>query len=155
MVKIKLGLFEGIACCTILPSIVLFFTIILSAISVIVPQQDIVYIALIASLISSVLLLALSLLVCRIIYQKSTRELRVSTVDKTFQINGKVYYLADVKYCKYYVCKWYFLPFLILYKQGNGGMIDITFVSGEHVKIKVLYRDYLKLRPYFSKITEV
>ena len=100
MVKIKLGLFEGIACCTILPSIVLFFTIILSAISVIVPQQDIVYIALIASLISSVLLLALSLLVCRIIYQKSTRELRVSTVDKTFQINGKVYYLADVKYCK-------------------------------------------------------
>lgn len=155
MIRIKLGLFEGIACCTILPTIGLVFTAFLSIISIFEPQTNDVYMGLLISLVASVTLLALSLPVCKIIHQKSKNELTVFNDGKSFQVNGKTYYITDVKSCKYYTCKWYAIPFLVLYKQGNGGAFDIKLASGKTIHLKILYKDFLKLKQYFPNIIEI
>jgi hypothetical protein len=143
MVKVKLGLFEGVAGCTVLPTVSLIFTMLLSIISIIVPQKSVVYISLLVCFIASFVLFFLSLLICCVIIQRSKNEISVMPCEKIFKIKNKTYPLANIKSCKYYICKWYAIPFFVLYKQGQGGLFDIVLISGKKYSSKFYIKIFL------------
>lgn len=153
MIKIKLGLFEGVVVSFMLPTAIFVLTTLLLIISVCVPQSQIVYIAIVIAYLSSVILLTLSLLLCLLLSFKSKNELILN--ENTFQFKNKTYAYAQIDKAKYYVCKWYALPIAYFYKQQAGGQVEVRLKDGEKLNFKVLYKDYLKIAKIIPNIETV
>ena len=74
--------------------------------------------------------------------------------EKTFVIFQKEYEYSQVIFARYYVCKWYNIPFIYFYKQQLGGLFEIKLDNSKQIKFKILYRDYLKLKEKIECIEE-
>lgn len=153
MVKIKLKLFESIVGAILLPNIGLLCTTLLLIISLIVKQEHIVYKGIIISYIVCISLMILTIAICFLINQKSTKEFILKDSEIEF-LNHK-YPIEQVISCEYYVCKWYMLPIAIIYKQQVAGLIIFKFNSGEKIQFKLFYKDYLKIKNKFKNIIEI
>lgn len=153
MIKIKLGLFNGIEVSFILPEIGFVLTTLLGIISVCVPQDNIVYIAIGFSYLACVIILCLSLAICFLISIKSKNELLLN--DNTFVFKSKTYRYDQVTLTKYYVCKWYAIPIAYFYKQQVGGLVEVKLVDGEKLNFSVMYKDFLKIEKKFPNIETV
>lgn len=150
MVKIKLNLFEGIVGAILLPNIGFIFTTIALIISLIKEQQDIVYTGIIFSYIVCFIILIFSVSICFFVNKKSKKEVTFHEKHFTF-INDNVNY-NEIKYCEYYVCKWYAIPIAYVYKQQIGGLIIIETEKGEKYSFKIFYKDYLKIKKRIKNI---
>ena len=51
----------------------------------------------------------------------------------------------------YYKCKWYFVPFVWLYKNGNAGFLQI-YTHNKKYSRRILYCDYIKLSKHLQII---
>lgn len=152
MIKIKLNLFEGIAACTILPNLGFIFTSIILIFSLISNQVTIVYKGVLISYISCLLLLLLTISICILCNKKSKKEFILC--GNKFEFLQKEYFIDQIAYCEYYVCKWYAIPIIFVYKQQVGGLINIKLKTGEKIQFKVFYKDYIKLKNVIHNIIE-
>lgn len=152
MVKIKLKLFESIVGAILLPNIGLFFTTLLLIISLIVKQEPIVYKEILISYIACISLMGLTITICFLLNQKSTKEFILNNNEIEF-LNHR-YGIDQISSCEYYVCKWYALPIALIYKQQAAGLITFKFNFGEKIQFKIFYKDYLKLKNKFKNIIE-
>ena len=133
MVKIKMSLFESIVCAIILPNVGFILTTILLIISLIIKQDLIVYKGIIISYI-----------ICFLVNEKSKKEFILCNGEIT--VFNHTYAITQISSCEYYVCKWYALPIVFIYKQQVGGLIVFRFNNGKVIQFKILYKDYLKIK---------
>ena len=150
MVKIKLKLFESIVGAILLPNIGLFFTTLLLIISLIIKQEPFIYKGILISYIACLSLMVLTIAICFLVNQKSTKEFILNGNEIKF-LNRR-YSINQMNYCEYYACKWYALPIAIIYKQQVAGLITFKFNSGEKIQFKIFYKDYIKLKNKFKNI---
>ena len=150
MVKIKLNLFESIIGAILLPNIGLCITTILLIISLIVKQESIAYKGILISYIACLSLMVLTITICFFVNKKSTKEF-VLIKDEIEFLNHR-YSINQISSCEYYVRKWYALPIALFYKQQAAGLITSKFNSGEKIKFKIFYKDYLKLKNKIQSI---
>ena len=47
----------------------------------------------------------------------------------------------------YFKCKWYFIPFLPLYKNGKAGLLEIYTLNRKYC-CRIFYKDYKQLKQY-------
>lgn len=153
MKEIKLNLFEGIVSCTIFPNIGYFFTTILLSFSLIVEQKNVVYNGIAISYIVCTLLMMVSLAICFIAIRKSKKSLILA--DTFMVVADKKYCYNQIKRAKYYVCKWYAIPIAFIYKQQQAGLVEIYVDNAKPIKLRVLYRDYLKIKSKINFIEEL
>lgn len=151
MVKIKLKLFESIVGAILLPNIGLLFTTVLLIISLIIKQDFIIYKGILISYVICLSLMILALFSCFLANKKSTKEFILN--DNEIEIFNNKYRTDQVSACEYYVCKWYALPIAFIYKQQAAGLITFTLNSGERIQFKLFYKDYLKIKNKFQKIS--
>ena len=144
MVKIKLKLFESVAASIVLPNVGLVFTTLFLIISLIVEQNAIVYKCIIISYITCIFAMGISLFVCFLATSNSKEELIIC--NDSFIFRNQKYLIDQIVSCEYYVCKWYMLPIIYIYKQQAGGLITITLNTNEKIQFRVLYQDYLKIK---------
>ena len=153
MVKIKLGLFEGVFACTIFPNIGLIFTTLILIIAAI--AQDMVILPYLwVSYLVCISLLGISLIICAITSFFSKSEL---VLDKGIvYIKNATYRYDQILKAEYYVWKWYAIPFLGFYQVG--GSIKLKIKKEEIMKtieFKVFYKDYLKIKEKIPNIAEI
>ena len=143
MVKIKVGLFESIACCTLMPQAGALMTTLVAIIALIGKQfkQIAVYIGI--AYAACVAILVISLLICSVYYHFNRNELQIDS-DKIIY-KEKEYLIADIYSCTYYECRWYAIPFIYFYKQQLGGTFVISFEE-EDIIVQIRYCDYLKIK---------
>ena len=144
MVKIKMNLFESIVCAIILPNVGFILTTILLIISLIIKQDLIVYKGIIISYIICFLLIIVSVIICFLVNEKSKKEFILCNGEIT--VFNHTYAITQISSCEYYVCKWYALPIVFIYKQQVGGLIVFRFNNGKVIQFKILYKDYLKIK---------
>ena len=153
MIRIKLNLFESIVVAIMLPNMGFVATTFLSIVSLIVKQDPIVYKGIAISYVVCFVLLILAIAFCIFISKKSKRELVLC--GERLKFLKREYSIEQVISCKYYVCKWYAMPIAFVYKQQAAGLIDIKLNTGESIRFKILYKDYLKLKNSIHNIVEV
>lgn len=145
-------MFDGIVLCTILPNAISLLTTLLLVLSLIIQQKPSVYVAIAISYSISFILLTISLIICFLINKNSTKEL---VLEKSrLIIFGNSYNLNEIASCEYYVCKWYAIPIAFFYKEQLGGLMEINLRSGKTIKIKILYREYMKIKKVINDIKE-
>ena len=149
--KIKLNLFEGIVMCTIFPNIGFIFTTLFFLISLIFKQKPIVYKAIAISYVICLLFLLLSMAICYMVNNKSEKEFVL--LNDRFVFLKEQFYTSQITSCKYYVCKWYAVPIAFLYKQQLAGLIEIKLNTGKTLKMKIFYKDYIKLKQLINNIS--
>ena len=149
MVKIKTGLFEAIACCTILPSAGVIFTTLIAIISLIGKQINNVGIIIGISYAVCVVIFVLSLVICFIYHHFSKNELVIDNEKIVYQ--GKEYPVEDIYSCTYYKCRWYAIPLIYFYKQQQGGTFVISFEE-EDITVQIRYCDYKKIQKIIPSI---
>lgn len=153
MVKIKLNLFESIVGAIFLPNIGFLFTTIFLIISLISPQEMIVYKGIMVSYTVCLCFMVFSLLLCFLINKRSTEEFVL--FEDSFEFLNTNYLISQISSCEYYVCKWYALPIAIIYKEQAGGLITMKLNTGKRIQFKVLYKDYLKIKKQFNNTVEI
>lgn len=151
MEKIKQNLLESIVGSIFLPNTGLFLTTIILIISLMVKQDQNVYLGIFISYISCVSLMIFSLIICFLVNVNSPNEILINY--KEIIINHQIFEINKINSCEYYVCRWYALPIYPLYKQQAGGLVTIKFENEDEVYFKVLYRDYLIIKKYIKDIT--
>ena len=152
MVKIKLNLFESIAGAIILPNIVFVLTTILFVISLFVKQDLNVYTTILISYIVNLFVMLFLIIVCILLNKKSKKEFIL--YDNELEFLDRKYSIDQIKYCEYYVCKWYALPFILVYKNQSAGLIIFKLNSGKKIQFRIFYKDYLKLKKKLPNIVE-
>ncbi len=152
MIKIKLNLFESIIGAILFPNIGFLLTTIILIISLFKKQEVIVYKGILISYAICLSLMIFALMLCFIINHKSKKEFILNNNEFVF-LNHK-YTTNQIRYAEYYVCKWYTLPIVFIYKQQVGGLITFELDSGEKIKFYVLYKDYLKIKNRIPNIIE-
>ena len=152
MIRIKLNLFESIVVATILPNGGFILTTIALIISLIVKQDRVVYKGIMISYIVCSVLLMFSVFICILVNSKSKKEF-ILYEDK-FKFLDREYSIDQIRFCEYYVCKWYFVPIAFIYKQQVGGLICIKLNTGEKIHFKIFYKDYLRLKNKIHNIIE-
>ena len=152
MVKINLNLFDHIVTCTIIPNVGVIFTTLFLIVSLFVQQKPIVYTVIGISYLIFALLLIIPILLCVIISPKNNNMLILNS--SVFIIFGKTYDYDQITWSKYYVCKWYAMPIIFIYKKQLGGLFEMRLKNGEKIKFKIVYRDYLKLKSKINNIIE-
>lgn len=152
MIKIKPKYFESVLCAILVPNTGLFISIIFTILSLIVKQETIVIRAILISYVAWFSLLFINLFITVLVRAKDKNVL-VCT-EKEIIYLGSSYKISDIVYCKYYSCKWYLLPIAAfpIYKEQLGGLIVFRFSSGEEVRIKIFYKDYLKFKKVIPDI---
>lgn len=143
MIKIKTKLFEKIVACTIFPNIGFLLSTIILIISLVKKQDVIVYQSVGISYVVCIALLILSIILCFIITQKSKDEMMIDTEKIVYK--NKTYQINQIKSCDYYLCKWYCIPVAFIYKQEQGGLFYIKFITGETIEVRIFYSDYKKI----------
>ena len=149
---IKLNRFEAVAACTFLPTVGLILTTLFSLFSLFVRQSSIVYKAIVISYIACITLLVVSLLICELAIRKSKKEFVLFETE--FKYINTMYQISQIESCTYYVCKWYAIPFVYVYKHQLGGLINIRLDDGRRIKFNVLYKDYLKIKKRIGLVKE-
>lgn len=149
MVKIKTGLFEAIACCTILLSVGVISTTLIAIISLIGKRIDKVAVNIGISYAICVVIFIVSLIICFIYHHFSKNELVID--DKKIVYKGKEYSVADIYSCTYYKCRWYAMLFIYFYKQQLGGTFVISFEE-EDIAVQIRYCDYKKIQKIIPNI---
>ena len=152
MLKIKTNLFETVLVCSLLPNLILVFNTFLLTISIFVPQEDIVYKAIILSYICCIGLFLILLLMYLLITKYGKKQ--IIFFEQDFEYENKKYKLEEIYSCEYYVCKWYAIPFVFLYKQQMAGLLEIRLKSCKKIQFRIFYKDYLKLKKYLHNIVE-
>lgn len=151
MIKIKLNLFAGVACCFSLLSAGFIFATLLLIVAIIGQDEYglLTVLKIYAVCISLFVVLLLLFLTCI----HNTKKCLIVT-DKIFKVNGFTYDLNSIIYCEYYVCKWYAMPILYFYKQEMGGSFNIKMSNGEEFHFYIMYHDFLKIKRYIKNISE-
>lgn len=144
MVRIKLGLFEGLVACTIFPNIGLLFSTLLLFAALVSKVAPVFYKWVFIAYAASLGVLLLSVLICFIIHKASKNEFVL--YEDQFVFCGRQYPINQIKCCEYYVCKWYAIPIAFVYKQQVAGLISIKLHTGEKIKFKLLYKDYRTIK---------
>ena len=152
MTRIKLNLFESIVATILLPNIGFIFTTIALIVSLVVKQEPIVYSGIAISYLVCLILLVILITFCFLVNRKSKKEI-VFYGDR-FEFCKQEYLIEQISSCEYYVCKWYAVPVAFIYKQQVAGLIDMKLSTGEKIKFKIFYNDYLKLKNYIKNIIE-
>ena len=152
MIKVKLNLFESIVGAILFPNFGFLLTTIILIISLVREQEIIVYKGILISYAICLSLMILSLITCFIVNHKSKKEFILNNDEFVF-LNHK-YAINQIRYAEYYVCKWYALPIVPIYKQQAGGLITFKLDSGEKIQFKVVYKDYLKIKTKIKNIIE-
>jgi hypothetical protein len=150
MVKIKIGLFEGIMCCTLLPLFGVFATAFVTIVTLIGEtfRDDALYIGL--SYLACVVVLIISLGICFLRHLFSHNVLIVNS--EKIEYKGREYMVSDIVDCVYYKCKWYLIPFVPFgYKKQQGGDLVINFEE-ESIIEKIRYYDFKKIKQVLSLI---
>ncbi len=151
MIKIKLNLFESIIVAILLPNAGILLTTMILIISSFKKQDVIVYQGILISYLICLTIMILSLIICFIINHKSKKELILN--NNEFIFLNKKYAINEIRYAEYYVCKWYALPIVFIYK-ARAGLIHFEFDSGEKIDFTILYKDYLKIKKIIPNIIE-
>ncbi len=152
MVKIKLNLFEAIVGAVLLPNIGFVFTTFFLIMSLLVKQSVVVYKGIIISYVACLALMIFSITACALANKKSTKEFIL--YDNEFKFLDQMYSIEKIRFCEYYVCKWYVIPIACIYKQQAGGLMTIKLNTGEKIQFKLFYKDYLKLKNRIQNIIE-
>lgn len=151
-IKIKINLIEYYYCCLIFPiGGVVFATFLL--IFSLFGEVDLKFInGLIIFYICCISLAIVNFLICFIVSRYTKKY--VVFYENYFFINEtkETYKYKDIVKCKYYICKWYFIPFYYFYKMQAGGLFEIVTASNEKIEFKILYKDFKKIRNIFKKI---
>lgn len=148
--KIYINLFEKIFCCTLFPFTMCIIDTIVLVISIIQPQEKRVYCGIALVYIISLLILVLSLGIVYFIEKRCGKKMIIN--NGKIELDDTSYLIDDITSCVYYSCKWYLIPFLVLYKRQVGGLIEIKFVDNSSIKEKIFYKDYLKLKEVIKDI---
>lgn len=144
MLKIKLNLFESI-CGAVFLSNIGYFSITMILIIALIGQNDaLVYKGIFTAYIICLSLMVFAIAVCFLANIKSKREFIL--YDDSFEYIGKKYLINQISYCEYYVCKWYSIPIIFIYKQQVGGLFTIKLDTGLKINLNIFYKDYLKLK---------
>lgn len=150
MIKIKLNLFESIIGAIFLPNIGIFLTTTLLVICLIVKEKSFIYKEILISYIICFSLMLFLIIICLMANKKSTKEFVMD--NNKIKFFDKEYETSQIRYCEYFVCKWYELPIAWFYKQERASLITFKFNSGEKIQFKLLYKDYLKIKDKIQNI---
>ena len=152
IVKIKINLIEYYFCCLLFPiGGILFATILL--IWGLFTEIDLKFINnLIIVYIFSICLAIINFIICFCSVIHTNKY--VVFYEDYFFINEtkETYKYKDILKCKYYICKWYNIPFLYIYKMKAGGLFEIITVENEKIAFKILYNDFKKIKNKFNNI---
>ena len=152
MIKIKTNLFESLAAAFILPTLVFVITTVLLIISLFTAQEQSVYRVILIAYAATFFVLAFSIAACVLISKRNGKEFIV--YDGEFEFLNHKYSIGQIRYCEYYVCKWYALPIVFFYKKQAAGLIVFKLDSGKKIQFKILYRDYLKIKNHLPGVIE-
>lgn len=151
-IKVKIDTIEFYFCCLLFPITgIVFATFLL--IWELFTEINLKFInGLIIVYICSFSLAILNFIICLFILKYTNRF--VVFYDDYFLINDtkETFNYKDIVKCKYYICKWYFIPFLYIYKSQAGGLFELTTKSNEKIKFKILYKEFKKIKEKFNNI---
>ena len=151
-VKVKFNLIEYYFCCILFPITgIIFATILL--IWELLTYIDLAFInGLIIVYICSIGLAIINFIICLCV-SKSTKKYAIF-YEEYFFINEtkESYNYKDIAKCNYYICKWYMIPFLYIYKMQVGGLFEFISTSNKKIKFKILYKDFKKIKEKFNNI---
>ena len=99
--------------CTILPSLIFYINTLLLIISLFHNQNPLIYKIIVILYILCILIMGISMLLCFIANSNNKNILILK--EKTFVIFQKEYEYSQVIFARYYVCKWYNIPFIYFY----------------------------------------
>ena len=151
-VKVKFNLIEYYYSCILFPIAgIIFATIML--IWELFTDIDLVFInSLIVVYICSICLAIINFIICLSV-SKNTKKYAIFYKEYFFINETKESYnYRDIVKCNYYICKWYMIPFLYIYKMQAGGLFEIITTSNEKIEFKILYKDFKKIKEKFNNI---
>ncbi len=147
---IELGLFESVCGCTFLFNICIIFVTFIALITLIggtFREYGKLFLLLYSACI---LLFAVLLGICHIVCKCSKNKLVL--YEDRFVFKNKIYNVCDIKKAVYYVCKWYMIPFVRVYKNEQAGCVEIKVEGKKMIAFSVAYKDYLKLKKIIGNI---
>lgn len=151
-IKVKIDIIELYYCCLLFPIAgIIYATILL--IWELFTDIDLEFIhGLIIVYICSICLAIINFIIC-LCFSKYTNKYAVFYED-CFMMNKtkEKYQYKDIIKCKYYICKWYFIPFYYIYKNSMGGLFEIITIEKRKIKLKILYKDFKKIKDKFDNI---
>ena len=152
-VKVKLDLIEYYYCCFVFPIAGIVFATILLIWELFTIEIDLKFInGIIIIYICSIFLFIINFIICSL-FSKYTNKFAIFYEDY-FLINEtkETYNYKDIVKCKYYICKWYFIPFWYIYKMQYGGQFEIITTTDKKIVFKILYKDFKKIKNRFHSI---
>lgn len=151
-VKVKFNLIEHYFCCILFPiAAIMFATFML--IWELFSDIDLKFInGLVIFYICCICLAIINFIVCLCV-SKNTKKYAIF-YEEYFFINEtkESYNYNDIGKCKYYICKWYMIPFWYIYKMQAGGLFEIITTSNKKIEFQILYKDFKKIKEKFNNI---
>ena len=150
MIKIRTALFEKVFVASIIPTALVIFFIPIYLISIISSSsRNQVFLIII---FSSFLLLLINIIICLFFEIKSKNYIIIDDDSMIIYTKNNCEQLpySIIKEAKYYKCVWFLIPFCFVYKNQNGGIIEILLDNGKKHVFKIFYKDYKKIKNKIS-----
>lgn len=151
-VKVKFNLIEYYYCCILFPIAGIIFATFLLVWELFTDIELKFINSLIIVYICCICLVIINFIICLCVF-KNTKKYAIFYEDY-FLINetSELYNYKDIAKCNYYICKWYMIPFLYIYKMQAGGLFEIITTSNKKIEFKILYKDFKKIKGKFNNI---